>query len=233
MRRILISILFTCFFLSFSCADFTDFYSNIKIPPEKLIPNTLNAVLSVGEEKSFKVDVIPKFADGSKLIWECVPDIADITYNGKSCLLKARDTGEAILYAKHESGALCQIKINILPQKTEISIEGADESIKIGEQVVLLAHTEPEGEVKWQVNAGDIASVSYGGNKCKIRAKSAGRVTVSASAKNGEKAVETLIIEPSEGMNLSLFGFILTAIAVALLTAALIFYLKLRRENEK
>ncbi len=233
MRKILILILFICNFLCFSCAEYNDFYLNIKIPPEKIIPNTLNAELYLNESVTLWVDLMPKFADDSEIVWECVPSIADVDYSGRKCTIRAIEEGDGVLYATDQNGVSCEIKIKILPQKVKISIEGTSDSIKVGEQMIFSAHTEPKCDVLWQVDAGDTAHVSYGGNKCKIRAKSAGRITVSASAKSGERAVKTLTIEPSEGMNLSLFGFILGVASVALLSIALIFYLRMRRENEK
>lgn len=233
MRKILILILFILNFICFSCAEYNDFYLNIRIPPEKLIPNALNAEVHLNESMDFRVDLLPKFADDREIIWECIPNIAALEYSGKTCTIKATKEGDAILCAKDRNGASCEIKIKVLPQKVKVSIDGTSDSIKIGEQAILFARTEPECNVLWQVDAGEIARVSYGGNRCRIRAKSPGRVTVSASTESGVRAVKTLIIEPSDGMNISLFGFVLAAVAIVILTIALILYLKMRRENEK
>ncbi len=233
MRKTLILILIMSFFMQFSCANNEDFYLNIKIPPEKLVPNTLNAVLYENESKVFSVDLTPKFADDSKIFWECVPPYAKLTYAGKSCTLTAKQRGDVVLIARYENGASCEIKIKILPQKTEISIEGERDTIKIGEQAIFTAHTEPESSVKWHVECGDIARASYGGSKCKISAKSAGQVKIAAIAENGEKAMKTLIIAPPDEMNIALFGTVLAIGAISILAIALILYLKMRSEDEK
>ncbi len=233
MRKtfILILIIYSC--IQFGYAENENFYLNIRIPPENIIPSALNVQLRENETVQLYVDLVPKFADDSKIVWECIPPYATVAYQGKNCTLTAKNKGDAMLIARDENGAGCEIKIKILPQKTEISIKGENDTIKIGEQTTFTVHTEPETTVRWQVDCGDIARASYGGSKCRISAKSAGTVKISAIAENGEKAVKTLVITPPDEMNISLFGTVLGIVSILLLSIAFISYLKLRRENEK
>ena len=209
-----------------------DFYLVSINPPEKLIPNTLRAAIYENQSATFRVDLLPADSEAGEIVWELLPDIGDISCNGRECTLTAHKKGNAMLYAYEQGGASCQIKIEVMPRTQKITIDGED-NISIGEKAIFYARTEPECDVSWQIEGEQYGAISYGGDICRVYAEDEGKIKITAITEDGAKAQKILEIKGgNEEVHIGLLAIYLAVGATALLAISIYFYGRIKNEKQ-
>ena len=209
--------------LSLNVSAFTDnFYLEKLTRAEKLMPEKLVVTLNENETDNITVDVLPAGAV-CDISWKIYPAIATVLPRNNKCVIKAITAGDAVLTATADSGVSCDIKIKILPAKTEILLQASD-NIESGKSAVIYAKAKNNEEVSWRVEGVDASRVSFGGNVCRIKPQKEGNITVFATSGNTTVS-KTLKVLPSkyEEFNLSHLGLIFATAGVVLLLIVLIY----------
>lgn len=239
MRRFSLFFILFLLFCTVCSATEENFYLTTRTAPKKLIPSDLACTLQKGESKTVAVDPIPKDADVSKITWSLSSDIsiAAITWEGRSCTIHALTEGSGILIARDESGAACEIKVNVLDSILQsLHLQSSSDTVQTGETALIHAVSEPaNAEIVWTVEENGTSAVSYGGAICKINAQNEGNVHVRASiAGSNIYSDYTLHIKPAPETISPVFDSILRFLLYgsgALLLFSLILFLFYQRRR--
>lgn len=222
MKRLFI-IFFLIHLLTIPAFAFSsDFYLKTTTPPTHLLPSVISQTMTLGESKTFWVDILPKEAE-SNIFWQIRPAIATLTIKKDSCILNALEIGDAELIATAENGISCRIRIKITPNAPDIRLDIPSDTLKLGESAVIHAYPSVDGNVKWKFDGGDKAKISYGGNLCKINPKKPGLITVFASLEDTTVSKTIKILPKSHGeLDLDALSTVFIIVGGILLTGVFI-----------
>ena len=222
MRKLFALFLVIMSLLTTSYAYLEDFYLKSKVETEKLIPNTLNHTLTVGESATFYVDALPHGSD-CEIHWQIADPIATLSYDGAKCTVNAIALGETFISAATSKDVSCKIQIKITENIPRILLESKDVA-NSGDSVIIKAHPSTDDTVSWRVEGVDPTRISFGGNMCKIKPKNAGLVKVFATL--GKTTVsKTLEILPAKNgeFDLNSLSLFLAGCGVVFLLIILIY----------
>ena len=166
--------------------------------------------LSIDETVQLTAAVLPETADNKAVEWSSGdPETASVDTNG---LVRAKAAGDVEITATAKDGSEVTGKIMLTVKEDtsegttkveQITVRAEDDKteLSVGETVQLIADVLPENAdnkaVKWTSSDTDIASIGTSGL---VRAKAAGDVEITATAKDGSKVtgkIELVIQETS------------------------------------
>ncbi len=180
--------------------DFVKFYAVWRPEDEKVIlmPSSLRLELSAGEREELTLMTRPK---GIAARWESSDEnICRIEAAGNDgCTLLGVSDGECTVTVWHED-AKAEVRVSVTHPAEKISLDRKEINLSRGESTLIRASTQGEaGEIDWQMTPEGLASLSFGGEVCRVKALCAGEFYVSATLPGGARAVTHVTVESRGG----------------------------------
>jgi len=156
--------------------------------------NKKSAELPRGKALTLSATIKPAGAKDRKILWvSSDPAIATVNSKGK---VKAVGRGEVVITAYGSSGKKAECKITVTGPLVKKITLSAPRSMKVGETVQIVAAITPvdaeNQNLKWKVSDKKIARISKTGE---LTALKKGRVTITATARDGSKVKATIVIK--------------------------------------
>lgn len=154
--------------------------------------------MRIGEESTLVVTIEPGNATDKRIEWSNT-DPSVVSADGGR--ITALSEGEAVITAKTKNGRQATCRINVSGAEASFIVLNQTElELEAGEEVNLTATVYPENaadkSISWATSDAAVAAVSEG----KVTAEGEGTATITASTKNGKKAVCTVTVIDSHGL---------------------------------
>lgn len=154
--------------------------------------------MRVGEEIVLVVTIEPNNATDKSIEWSNTNPSVVSADGGR---IIALSEGETVITAKTKNGKQATCRINVIgPEASFIVLNQTELELEAGDEVNLTATVYPENaadkSITWATSDAAVAAVSEG----KITAEGEGTATITASTKNGKKAVCTVKVIDAHGL---------------------------------
>ena len=168
-----------------------------KIAEDKLALDRTSITLTVGGSYTLKLTIPSRFTDKTVTWKSSNPDIVTVDKNGK---ITAKKVGSAEVTATVE-GESVTVKVTVKEKTEEKDVEvtkigvSGDKEMNVGDSQKLKLTVKPSNatnkDVKWESSDTSIATVDKNG---KVKALKEGKVTITATAKDGSKESDSITI---------------------------------------
>ncbi len=168
-----------------------------KVAEDKLALDRTSITLTVGGSYTLKLTIPSRFTDKSVTWKSSNSDIVTVDKNGK---ITAKKAGSAEVTATVE-GESVTVKVTVKEKTEEKDVEvtkigvSGDKEMNVGDSQKLKLTVKPSNatnkDVKWESSDTSIATVDKNG---KVKALKEGKVTITATAKDGSKESDSITI---------------------------------------